>query len=125
MRSNHPQQKDTNQPTMTGSRRAVNPTRRAVLHSHPVKFSTCSVFSAQHYRVKNQNLKRTHTPERTLSSLGKGILPCTDSVDVIFGYGGSGSRLRGRIPGSLNACTVDVIRIEKQAKQVNIGTYSR
>ncbi len=82
--------------TMTRPRGPICPTSRTVLYTH-----TSSPTSIPEYNTKQRLY--THIPARTLRSRGSGALRL--SSEPKGGYGGSGSRFRGRIPGSRKAWT--------------------
>ena len=82
--------------TMARPRGPICPTSRAILYTH-----TSSPTSVSEYNTKQGHF--THIPARTFRSRGSGALRL--SSEPVGGYGGSGSRFRGRIPGSRKAWT--------------------
>lgn len=82
--------------TVTSSWRPVCPTSRTVLGAHTV----CNVPNC----IRREAALTTYMPARTRSSRGRATR-ISLSLDASAGYGGSGSKFRGKIPGSRKACS--------------------
>lgn len=80
--------------TVTRPRRAIGFARRAIFDAYAVVYKLLSMFTTKWVD--------THLSLRTLRSRGNGCLS-TPSKGEFTGKGGSGSKLRGKMPGSRQA----------------------